>query len=334
MASAPDIFTLTISDPATPEALRIFRADVVRALDSGTKAMLVDIDGIGRLESPVIAALIVALRAARERAAVLSLRASYKPVLETLRMTGLDQIFTVVTPLAAGGEPAKRPGRPRRQARIVAVLLAGTLAAGAAARAPASAQTDPAALGAVQKVIARNAGLRSFEASVAVDIHLRSFPYLSEHLDGTTYFKGPDNFEMVFRKVPAMARGFDKLYSDIDDPSSWPRRFDISLVGEKTTSGHRDLIVRLVQKVRGMIDHEDVAIDPVAWRIDAMEWHYYNGGVIEMSQSFEDVGGFAVLAAQHATIRIPYVHAGADAVYSDYKTNVAIDDGVFTREKK
>ena len=37
-----------------------------------------------------------------------------------------------------------------------------------------------------------------------------------------------------------------------------------------------------------------------------------------------------VLAAQHATIRIPYVHAAADATYSDYKTNVAIDDDVFT----
>jgi anti-anti-sigma regulatory factor len=334
MASDLDIFTLTLSDPATPEALRAFRSDVVRALEAGAKALLVDIDSVSRLESPVIAALIVALREARERAAVLSLRASAKPVLETLRMTGLDKIFTVVTPLSAAPAPAKRPRRPRRHARVVAALLAGTLAAAAFAGAPASAQTDPAALGIVQNVIAKNAGLRSFEATVAVDIHLRSFPYLSEHLDGTTYFKGPDNYEVVFRKVPSVARGFDKLYSDIDDPSSWPRRFDLSLVGEKTTSGHRDLIVRLVQKVRGMIDHEDVAIDPVAWRIDAMEWHYYNGGVIAMSQTFEDVGGFTVLAAQHATIHIPYVHAGADAVYTDYKTNVAIDDGVFTREKK
>jgi hypothetical protein len=27
------------------------------------------------------------------------------------------------------------------------------------------------------------------------------------------------------------------------------------------------------------------------------------------------------------------VHAAADAVYSDYKTNVAIDDSVFTKAK-
>jgi hypothetical protein len=64
-----------------------------------------------------------------------------------------------------------------------------------------------------------------------------------------------------------------------------------------------------------------------------MEWHYYNGGTIAMSQDYAEVGGFSVIAAQHATIRIPYVHAAADATYRDYKTNVAIDDSVFTRDR-
>ena len=218
----------------------------------------------------------------------------------------------------------------------MAAVVAALVAFGSLAVAPAGAGEPPAptAVDVVRSVVAQNANIRSYEATVGVDIHLRSFPYLSEHLDGTTYFKRPDNFEVVFRKVPAAANGFDKLYADIDDPSGWESRFDLSLVGERTVDGHRDLVVRLVQKVRGMIDHEDVAIDPALSRIDAMEWHYYNGGTIAMSQRFQDVGGCTVLAAQHATIRIPYVHAAADAIYSDYKTNVAIDDAVFTRKKK
>ena len=52
-----------------------------------------------------------------------------------------------------------------------------------------------------------------------------------------------------------------------------------------------------------------------------------------MSQEYERVGGFDVLAKQHATIRIPFVHAGAEAVYNDYQTNVSIDESVFTRTK-
>jgi hypothetical protein len=52
-----------------------------------------------------------------------------------------------------------------------------------------------------------------------------------------------------------------------------------------------------------------------------------------MTQHYQHVGGFEVLAKQHAVITIPFVHAAADAAYSDYKTNVAIDDSIFSREK-
>ena len=65
-----------------------------------------------------------------------------------------------------------------------------------------------------------------------------------------------------------------------------------------------------------------------------MEWHYYNGGVISMTQEFTTLNGLNVLSTQHASIRIPHVHATAVASYSDYKTNVAIDDSVFTKAAK
>lgn len=117
MANSDDILTLTLSTSTSPEALRAFRAEVVRALDAGTKALLVDIDAIATLDSPAIAALIVALRAARERSAALSLRVSRRHLLDTLRVTGLDQVFTIVLPFAGSATTAApkrvRPPRPR-----------------------------------------------------------------------------------------------------------------------------------------------------------------------------------------------------------------------------
>ncbi|MDQ2858588.1 MAG: hypothetical protein M3R53_08065 [Candidatus Eremiobacteraeota bacterium] len=223
---------------------------------------------------------------------------------------------------------AARAARPVRSAAILAaMLLAGALAG------PRALADDAPARDIVHNVVVRNAEIQSYEAQVAVDFHLRNFPYLSEHLDGTTYFKRPDNFEVVFTGVPSYAKGFQRIYSDIGDPVNWDRRFDMSLESERDVRGHRDLVVRLVQKVRGMIDHEDVAIDPATWHIDSMEWHYYNGGVIAMSQEYQNVGRFAVLAKQDATIRIPFVHGSAQATYRDYRTNVAIDDSVFTHDK-
>ena len=342
MASSLDECTFFLSKPVDPEALSTLRAGIASALEDGAKAVIVDIDGVGTLDSPAIGGLILALRAARERSAVLSLRVSRKNLLETLRITALYRVFPIVTPLAAfappqaaSGErsPRKKAARPKRSRFVAAVagalLLAGTLDGRRAAA--QDAPVTPAE--AIHNVLAQSDRISSYQATIGVDIHLRSFPYLAQHLDGTTYFKRPDNFEIVFRKVPSYATGFDKLYSDIDDPTSWERRFVLSVAGEKLVDGHRDMVVRLVQRVRGMIDHEDVAIDTSTWRIDSMEWHYYNGGFIAMSQEYQDVGGYSVLATQHATIRIPYVHAAADAVYSDYKTNVAIDDSVFTKAK-
>ena len=63
-----------------------------------------------------------------------------------------------------------------------------------------------------------------------------------------------------------------------------------------------------------------------------MEWDYTNGGHITMTQTFKGQGPYSVIATQHADIRIPRVHAVADANYLEYQTNVAVDDKVFTKK--
>jgi anti-anti-sigma regulatory factor len=329
------ITSFTLEKVASPESLGRLRADVARAVANGADAVSLDIDDIGVLDSPVISALISMLRDVRERGASVTLRASRKSLLDTLRITALDKVFTIV---AAEQRPApespkrRRPGSAQR-GRFVASLAAGAFALTSLLGTRASAEVDQSPADLVHAIVAQNASMRSYQAAVSVDFRLRTFPYVSEHLDGTTYFKRPDDYELVFAKVPAYAKGYDRLSTDIDDPSSWERRFDMTLVGDRTFEGHTDRVIRLVQKVRGMIDHEDVAIDPATWHIDGMQWHYYNGGEIQMRQEYQHVGDFDVLAKQHAIIAIPFVHAAADATYSDYKTNVDIDDSVFSRDK-
>ena len=323
--------TFILSPPLTRDAIAAFRSNVTRELELGSRKIALDIDALGDLETHVLSLLITLLRDARQHGATVVLYAREPLVLQALAMTGLDKIFTVEAPpgpVEMSLPPvAGRPPSLRR--RFIAALFGGVL--GVSGQAAAAPEASPQEI--VEHIVAQNADMRSYQAAVSVDVHLRSFPYVSQHLDGTTYFKRPDNYEVIFESVPQYAKGFDKIYSDIGDPTAWSRRFDIALVGERTVDGHRDLVMRLVQKVRGMIDHEDVAIDPASWRIDQMEWHYYNGGVISMSQEYQSVAGFAVLSRQHATIHIPFVHAAAEATYGDYRTNVAIDDSVFTREK-
>jgi anti-anti-sigma regulatory factor len=330
----PTLFEL--SHPFDAKTARRQRAAIVAAAKAGGRC-LVDVDGAVPLEARVLASLIKTLREVRETEGTMVLAAARPEALETLRLTGLDKVFKVVSPEQARRAarppadvaPAPKPRRSGTRPRFAAAI--GLMVAFSALSGGGVAAEEPSASDLVAHVVQANPSLRSYEARVHVDVHMQSFPFLAPRLDGTTYFKRPDNFEVVFDQVPSYAKGFERLYSDIGDPTSWPRRFNMSVVGDKTVDGHRDLIVRLVQKVRGMIDHQDVEIDPVTWHVDAMEWHYYNGGVISMTQEFADLGGASVLSSQHASIRIPHIRAVAEAHYTDYRTNVAIADSVFTK---
>jgi hypothetical protein len=228
--------------------------------------------------------------------------------------------------------PRKRRGLDGAFRAAVAALaiIATVCGLGAPARAETSAPTDPAVI--LSRVIERNGNLSSYQSRLHVDIRLISFPYLRQHLDGSTYFKRPANYEVVFDHVPSYAKGFEKLYSDVGDPSNWDRRFVIGYAGEEPFENRTDVVLHLVQRVRGMIDHETVMVDPNAWTIDQIRYDYYNGGVVTMTQHFSDVGGYRMLSAQTADIKIPHVRAVADGTYTDYQTNVAISDAVFTKK--
>jgi anti-anti-sigma factor len=335
--ASPDI-QLSIAKPASPENVQALRSEVVSAIEAGATAITIDVDDVGVLDSPLISALISILREAREHGVSMSLHATRKNILETLHITALEKVFRIVStdlpPLPPPSQPLP-PSRVRKigTGRAAAIVAAMFFAVSALFGSSASGETELSATDVISNVIAQNAGMQSYEAKVHIDFAMRSFPYLAERLEGVTYYKRPDNFEVVFDHIPSYAKGFDHIYTGSGDPVFWERHFNVSVVGQRQVAGHTDLALRMVQKVRGMIDHEDVAVDPQTWRVDEIDWYYYNGGTIAMSQTYENVGGFTVLAAQHATIRIPFVHAAADAVYEDYKTNVSIDDSVFAGKK-
>lgn len=210
------------------------------------------------------------------------------------------------------------------QAFALTLALLGLLAT---TEAPPS---DPQAI--LATVIARNEALQTYQGRVHVNVKMTSFPFLREHLAGAVYYKRPGNYEVVFDRVPGYAKGFSKLFGgDVADPTDWNQRFVVSYEGESEFRGHMDATLRLVQRNRGRIDHETVLVDPHVGTIEQIRYDYYDGGSITMTQTFANIAGYAMLASQDAEVAIPHVHAVAHSDYSDYRTNVAIDDAVFTK---
>ncbi|HWT07274.1 MAG TPA: STAS domain-containing protein [Xanthomonadales bacterium] len=298
--------------------------DALLERDLASPRLSVVLDG-ERLPADVVAALIAGLRRVREHGGAIEIVPGSDAVRDALALAGLNRVFAF--PLV----PAEHAHRTGLLARLAAASFAAALAfVGVPAFAGADRLTDPAAI--LARVEERNPSLTSYQGRMHVDLRMTSFPFIRQHLDGTTYYKRPSNYEVVFDKVPPLAKGFDKMFADVGDPANWEKRFVVTYQGEREYQGRKDIELKLVQRVRGMIDHETVLVDPNAWAIDSIRYDYYNGGHITMTQTFRQVGGYSMLAEQNAEIAIPYAKAVAHGTYSDYKTNVAVDDAVFTKK--
>lgn len=210
------------------------------------------------------------------------------------------------------------------RATAVCVLFACLLGAAPAARQPLTSQTI------IRRMEQRNPSLQSYRARVHVNVRMSNFPYLAPKLDGTSYYKRPDAYEVVFDRIPSYAKGFGKLFNDVGDPGAWGKDQNVSFLGTAPLNGHPMLLLRMTKKIHSDVLAYTLAyVDPQSYELAQMEWHYTNGGEITMTQSYRQEGSYSVISAQHATIDIPHVRAVADSSYGAYQTNVAVDDGVF-----
>jgi outer membrane lipoprotein-sorting protein len=206
--------------------------------------------------------------------------------------------------------------------------LLATLALAAVAVAPSpapafSGSTDARAV--VQKMLDRNPSLESYRARVHVDVRMLNFPFLAPRLDGTSYYRKPDTYEVVFDRVPGYARGFQKLFDDVGDPAAWEKDQNLSVDSLGSVEGRPTIVLRLTKKIHSTIlDHTLAYVDAASYTLTRMEWYYTSGGKITMSQEYGRLGSYWVPTSQHATIDIPHVHAVADAKYASYQTNIAV----------
>jgi anti-sigma B factor antagonist len=77
---------------ATSEILRNHLAEVMRA---GHMHLMLDLNGVGYLDSSGLAVLLGTLRRVREQQGSLRLVCNVRPVLRVLSLTGLDRLLTI-----------------------------------------------------------------------------------------------------------------------------------------------------------------------------------------------------------------------------------------------
>jgi outer membrane lipoprotein-sorting protein len=174
-----------------------------------------------------------------------------------------------------------------------------------------------------------NAALKSYEATVHVDVAMHSFPFISPKLDGEAFFKRPDRNAVVFNTVPALASAIRKIYPQVPPPAEWDSLYVVTPVSDDGSVS----TLRLVPRKHGRVDHIDVEADDKTATATKFVWNYEDGGSISLAQEFANVDGAYVVSAQSGKVDLPSYKADVASKFSDYKLNVAVDDKVFEDAK-
>ncbi len=211
---------------------------------------------------------------------------------------------------------------------LVLALVPGLLALSAPSPKPSLRPMSAAAI--VDKMLDRNPGLRSYRVRVHVTTRMFSFPFLSPTLDGTSYYKRPSKFVVVFDRVPAYAAGFSKIFNNVGDPGAWSKDNVVSYAGTREWSGRPVYVLKIApRQYSDILAYARAIVDPDSWELVEMTWHYRNGGTISMRQWYRREHGYDVLAEQSAEINFR-VRATSHATYGTYQMNVPISNSVFT----
>jgi hypothetical protein len=159
----------------------------------------------------------------------------------------------------------------------------------------------------------RTAAVQSYSSKLHVDFALRSFPYLTFHLEGHIAYKRPNLYSVHFDHVPWFGKGFENMKMDPLEPQTWPEHYDVASVaheGDRTHVEMRDKIAGNVKAIHAELDNDGLR---------RIQWRYHNGGNIDVRVNPSVVEGFPVPATEDADIKLPAYHVVAHATFTDYK---------------
>jgi hypothetical protein len=176
------------------------------------------------------------------------------------------------------------------------------------------------------RMIALNAGLRSYEAAIHADITMKTFPFLNPSLDGTYYHKEPGMDKIVFTSgVPSMAEEFSKIYPHVPSPSQWD---SVYIVKQGRDDGQATAFT-LVPRKHGRVDHIDVSVDDASATVLFMRWNYDDGGYAELHQTFSNVNGNLLVTGQTGHFDSSLYKADVTSTLTNYKLNPPLSDTFF-----
>lgn len=90
-----DTCTLTVAGEVDVYTSPILKSYIIDAFEDGCTDLILDLEGVGFIDSSGLGVLVSALRRVKERSGTMRIVCTRESILKILRITGLDKVFPI-----------------------------------------------------------------------------------------------------------------------------------------------------------------------------------------------------------------------------------------------
>ena len=182
----------------------------------------------------------------------------------------------------------------------------------------------------LHRMVAVNAGVKSYVVRCHLDAAVRYYVHVRLGLNATYYFEQPDKAQVRFDSVPELAKQFKDFYASSGTPATWPKKYRITLEpADPEMPG--TAFLRLTPKQPMSLAYAVIAVDTRTFGVVHQQWFYLDGSTIDVEQQNELGSWYVLPKHQEAEFNFPHYKAHVVADFGDYQLNVPIDQSVFKK---
>lgn len=218
----------------------------------------------------------------------------------------------------------RRAGRRRHAVPSLAAALSAAfiVAAVLGAEAAGDFRANPA----YRHMLSLQRGVHSSIADIEVHTKMKSFPPISLTFRGKSYFRAPDQQQVVFDDVPGPIKGMVKDSPSIEPAAVWDRYYHVAILGDQGGATTFHLVPRDLASPLASID---ATLDDATGEMTQVHFVNTDGAETTMQQTYGRVGRFLVVVAETGQSHGSGYKADETTTLSNYQINIPVPDSVF-----
>ena len=218
-----------------------------------------------------------------------------------------------------------------RRVSAAALGLAATLAATPSPQpSPVSPSTAADVLRRVEQSL--NA-VKSYQVPVTIRGNVKvSFLSVPVGMDGSEYFRAPDQSAMHINNAPSVARGFENTMNSMGTPQTWEATYDIVLKGTAQHGRHQMYVLVGTPKHPANVKSVTMWVSEKTFSVDSVAFSYNNGATLTLVLSHRNHSPYHLPTSIAVDAEFPQYRGQATIQYGTYQINVPIADSVFEKQ--